>query len=454
MAGYPVPAFLCPRCAPIIRGHNSAMGGIRTVRRELRDDWIRSVEAPASGRLEVWDTRLSGLSFRLTARGAGTWALRTRTRDGKQTRVTLGTWPAVGTVEARKRAIAALAAVQGGADPSAEKRVAKQARRERAAEATVAMRLKNWRDAHATGPRAWSDRYAREVARVCGRDIEPSLGNRILRETVRSDWTRLVAARRAKAPAMAALLYRILSAFLNHAEAQGWIEVSPLPRKGAAMLAPPPASRARVLSDEELLEVIAAARTERPPTRAFVLLLILCAVRATEAAGIASSELDLAAGRWCLPVGRTKNKRSYTVPIPAELADLLRTLLPEGGEADGSYRLLGHKGGAFQGFGKLKARLDERIASARKAEDPARMPMAAWRFHDLRRTARTGMTRLGVPRDHAEMAINHISGRSALERTYDRHDYAAETIKALETWQQHVSRLEASAPAAVMARRR
>ncbi len=51
--------------------------------------------------------------------------------------------------------------------------------------------------------------------------------------------------------------------------------------------------------------------------------------------------------------------------------------------------------------------------------------MTDWRWHDLRRTARTGMTRLGVARDHAEAAINHVSGRSALERTYDRHDYAA-----------------------------
>ena len=51
------------------------------------------------------------------------------------------------------------------------------------------------------------------------------------------------------------------------------------------------------------------------------------------------------------------------------------------------------------------------------------------------------MTRLGVPREHAEAAINHVSGRSALERTYDRHDYAAEIVAALGRWQEHVARL-------------
>ena len=86
-------------------------------------------------------------------------------------------------------------------------------------------------------------------------------------------------------------------------------------------------------------------------------------------------------------------------------------------------------GGGLRGFSKLKARLD------------ALSGVADWRWHDLRRTARTGMTRLGVPRDHAEAAINHVSGRSALERTYDRHDYAAETAAALSRWQAHVAAL-------------
>jgi hypothetical protein len=54
------------------------------------------------------------------------------------------------------------------------------------------------------------------------------------------------------------------------------------------------------------------------------------------------------------------------------------------------------------------------------------------------------MTRLGVPRDHAEAAINHVSDRTALERTYDRHDYAPEVIAALEKWQAHVALLAAN----------
>jgi hypothetical protein len=58
------------------------------------------------------------------------------------------------------------------------------------------------------------------------------------------------------------------------------------------------------------------------------------------------------------------------------------------------------------------------------------------------------MTRLGVPRDHAEAAINHLSGRSKLERTYDRHDYSAEIVAALSRWQAHVAALVTVQPMA------
>ena len=70
-----------------------------------------------------------------------------------------------------------------------------------------------------------------------------------------------------------------------------------------------------------------------------------------------------------------------------------------------------------------------------------------WRWHDLRRTARSGMSRLGVDSRAASAALNHISDRSKLERTYDRYDYQTEAIAALQRWQAHVAALVAEAEA-------
>lgn len=446
--------ILCPRCAP--KGDSGAQAGAASgsgrMKRDLNDVWLRRVKPPATGRLEIRDEEVAGLVLRITASGARTWSIRTRTKDGKQTRPKLGSYPSMGIAAARKAAKLAIAGIMNGADPVEERRAARDARRTRLAEATVSERLAEWQVTRETSvERPWSDRYATEVARLCRHDVQPRLGKRALADTTRADWTSLVAAKRKDAPAMAAALYRVVSSFLGHAEAEGWIAAPLLPRKGAAKLAPSPAARARVLTDSELTEVWHVAGAQSPKARAFIRLLILTAAREMEVADVATGEIDQASGRWRIPGTRTKNGQGYTIPLsPLAMAEI-EAVWPKHGERAGpDWRLLGAiAGNGFRGFSKLKARIDAVIVSARaEAQGAKEQPLAPWRWHDLRRTARTGMTRLGIVRDHAEAAINHVSGRSTLERTYDRHDYAAEIAAALSRWQAHVAALVSAQPVA------
>jgi integrase len=435
----------------------------------ITDAFLRTLAPPPKGaRLEVRDTTEAGLILRMTHGGAATWSVRGRVgTDGRHSRVKLGTWPALGISAARSEARKARGILETGADPVAKKRAVREARKatkeaEKAAEGeTVSARLLEWQRARLGDPAApWSPRYAAEVVRVCDKAIVPALGAKLLRATTREDWTALIQGRKADAVARkakpkkgepakrgapakggagaAAFLYRTASAFLNYAEALGWIAAPMLPRKGAATIAPPPPDRARVLTDAELAAIWRAADREPPKLRAFTRLLILTAAREREVADMVASEVDLEAARWTIPGARTKNRTGYVLPLsPLALAEL-RTVWPNE-EPEARDFILGRTAGnGFRGFGKLKMRLD---AASR---------VQGWRWHDLRRTARTGMTRLGVPRDHAEAAINHISGRSALERTYDRHDYAPEVIAALTLWQAHVAGL-VSASAEVVA---
>ena len=408
------------------------------MRKDITDAWLRTVKPPAQGRLELRDARVASLVLRLTPSGAATWSIRTRTANGKQTRPKLGTWPAMGIADARKAAMAALVAVQGGADPVEEKRAARAARKAEDSELSVKDALAAWRAAKATNANApWSASYAREVARVATHDIVPRLGKLKLARTTRADWAGLISAKRKGAPSMAAALYRIVASFLGHAEAETWISSALLPRKGAARLAPMPPARERVLSDAELRAVWLAADREPPKLRVFIRLLILTGAREGEVADISAGELDLAAGRWSIPGERTKNRKGYVVPLsPLALAELRVVWPAEEPEADA--KLLGRVAGSgFRGFSKLKERVDLALAAASK-----RLNQSApepWRWHDLRRTVRTGLARLGVPPHHAEAAINHVSGRSKLEQTYDRHDYAEEVIAALTRWQAHVA---------------
>lgn len=62
-----------------------------------------------------------------------------------------------------------------------------------------------------------------------------------------------------------------------------------------------------------------------------------------------------------------------------------------------------------------------------------------WTWHDLRRTARTGMTYLKVPEPDAEAALNHVSGKGKLVATYDLSGPSASAITALRVWQGYVA---------------
>ena len=72
----------------------------------------------------------------------------------------------------------------------------------------------------------------------------------------------------------------------------------------------------------------------------------------------------------------------------------------------------------FQGFSKAKARLD-RLSGVKE-----------WTLHDLRRTAVSGMARLGVAPHVADKILNHQSGTiSGVAAVYQRHEFLTERRK-------------------------
>jgi integrase len=398
-------------------------------------------------RVEIRDDDVSGLILRVAANGKASWFLRTRTQDGKQTRPKLGDYPGMGLSAARVEARKVLAQIQSGGDIVAEKRAKRAARATQLAEPTVADRFATWIEAKEKDPlKPLANRTAREYRRSFEHDVLPKLGKRPLRQVSREEWTALVAAKRKNAPSMASLLYRTISSFLSHAEAHGWIPAHPLPRKGLNRLAPPAKPRQRTLDNEEIADVMRASDLLSDKTRTFVRLLALTGVRETLVANIKVGDVDLEAGIWTAPAEEgSKNYEERRVPLCALALEALRRIWPTDDVSD-DYKLLGFvAGGGFQGFSKLKVAVNQHIADlrAKVASETGTLagPMPPWRWHDLRRSVRTGMSALGVPKDIAELAVGHISGRTAVVRTYDTYDFADEIHDALVKWQAAVARL-------------
>ena len=94
-------------------------------------------------------------------------------------------------------------------------------------------------------------------------------------------------------------------------------------------------------------------------------------------------------GTWTIPHGRYKTKIDHAVPLSTAAKALIEAMPKRGIPI---FTTNGKT--SFSGFSKSKRRLDARMAELRaKANEP---PIEPWVLHDLRRTARTLMARLGV----------------------------------------------------------
>jgi integrase len=188
-----------------------------------------------------------------------------------------------------------------------------------------------------------------------------------------------------------------------------------------------PASRDRVLSDEEIVKFWSA--TETPTSFHRILrLLLLTGCRLREVSDLRWSELSADRATIELPPNRTKNKRRHTVELPA-----LAHAILAGTPANGGELVFGQDGDRpLAGFSHWKRQLDGVLG------------IPSWKIHDLRRTTATVMATIGVAPHIVEAVLNHASGfRSGPAGVYNRAPYAAERKAALERLAHHIEALVA-----------
>jgi integrase len=193
-------------------------------------------------------------------------------------------------------------------------------------------------------------------------------------------------------------------------------------------------ARERTLTDDELRAVWRATDGDRGPFGPFVQFLLLTGARRSEAAAIARSELNGA--DWTLPGTRNKTKVDLVRPLSAAaLVSLGR--LPKIGQGDLIFTPDGKR--PLRSFGKSKRKLDKAILQDLRKADPEAKPLPRWTLHDLRRTARSLMSRAGVPSDHAERSLGHVM--PGIRGTYDRHEYHEEKRRAFEALAAQIERI-------------
>jgi integrase len=365
----------------------------------------------------IWDPALPGLGIRFRNGGgkvSKTWAVQYRV-GGRQRRESLGDVRKVVLADARKIARQRFAKVELGVDPAAERAAS------RGAQYTLSDAVGGYLEAKRA--RLRPNTYG-QVERYLLVHWAPLLGRPLIAIGRADIATCLTAMTRARGRAAAGQARRTLSALFTWAAKEGRCESNPVaftndPAEGSK-------PRQRVLSDEELATVWHACGDD--DFGRIVRLLVLTGCRRDEIGGLRWDEINSDTGQLSIPGVRTKNGHALDLALPAAAMDILRSVP----RRDGAY-VFSKKGGGFQGWAYAKIALDQRIHLM------TGKPLAAWRIHDIRRTFRTGLSRIGIPPHVAERAINHAKG--GIEAIYDKHRFEIEIKEALERWALHVTTL-------------
>ncbi len=186
--------------------------------------------------------------------------------------------------------------------------------------------------------------------------------------------------------------------------------------------------RDRTLDDAELRAVWRIAEQRADPFASYIRFLLLTAARRDEARELTWDEIK--DGMWTLPAVRNKTKQDLVRPLSKKALTLIASQ-PRIGGSPFVFSVSGK--GPIASLSRYKRDLDD---AAGVAEN--------WTLHDLRRTARSLMSRAGVNSDHAERCLGHVIG--GVRGTYDRHEYLAEKRHAFEALAAQVERIVTPPP--------
>jgi len=393
-------------------------------------------------RREIPDGGCRGLHLVVQPSGAKSWALRYRSR-GRTVKFTLGpvlvgagaesdNAPQLDTplslAAARELATRTLREVQAGRDPAEAKR--RRREQQRAAEADT-LQAVGEEFLRREGPRlrTLSQRKA---------DLEllyPSLGRLPIDQIRRGQYKRVFdAIADQRSLKRAARVQRATKALLNwHGGRSDYVSVLTGTK---ALISISEHARSHVPSDDDLKAIVLAAEQDKL-FGSYLLFTLMVAARRSESAGLRRSELSPDGRVWIIPAARYKSKRDTVVPLSVAAQRILAAMpvLP-----GGDYVFSADGASALGNWDARKTRFD------------AACGVRDWVIHDLRRAARTLLSRAGVSSDIAERCLGHAM--VGVRGTYDRYAYESEKRHAFEALAAQLERIVRPPAATVVPIRR
>ncbi len=397
-------------------------------RRQLTDEGVMAQTPPGNGQLDIFDTRQPGLILRVNYGGRKTWlaryyrrGVRVVEKDGAEVRKkvsipmlhVLGRYPTLKVKEARAAALKFLADPQKALTGVGSKDTFKEVAQDFLKRHVEANKLRTQAD----------------IERLLRTYVYPAWEDRPFREIRRGDVARLLDHIQDKhGPRQADMVLAIVRKLMNWHQSRNEDYVSPIVR--GMKRTNGETRRKRILTDEEIRVLMKAAK-EAGTFGAIVQVLLLTAQRREKVATMKWA--DIRDGVWMISTERREKANAGSLKLPLAVLALIEAqprimdnpyVFP--GSRQGQRRRQLAKEGrpekleppAFNSFSQRKKELEKKLP-----------PMEQWTLHDLRRTAKSLMSRAGVRPDISERVLGHaIPG---VEGVYDRYEYADEKADAL-----------------------
>ena len=353
---------------------------------------------------DYWDESLPGFGVRVHHSGRKAYFVR-YTVEGKRRRMNLGTYPALRLADSRERAKETIGRIAGGADPQAKRQADREAE-------TFGELAAEYLERHAK-PKKKSWKEDERVIRV---ELLPAWKNRKAKKVSRRDISDLLDGIVERgAPTMANRTRALISKIFNFGMGRDIVEFNPC--HGVPMPAKA-RQRDRVLDDDEIRRFWHVLSYVEPILAATFQMRLLTAQRGVEVLKMRWENIH--GDWWTIPAEVAKNGLAHRVPISPQVRELLEELRDLTGHSVWVFASIQKKGSHL----KTVTRAAQRIAQAADLKD--------FTSHDLRRTAASHMTSMGIPRLVVSKILNHAE--SGITAVYDRHSYDAEKREALIRW--------------------
>lgn len=370
--------------------------------------------------------------------------------DGRMRQIKIGQWPALSMAMAAARWQELKSQRDSGGDPARDKKAKRVA--VIANTYTVADLVADYVAGHlavnreAKGAKAVAARLVIAIAPIASNPAV-SVTRRIAFDLIASLADTPVAARSVRNELGAAWNLALDAGKLTEDAPNWWRQIlsGKLRSKGAVRDGQHKGTAKRVLSDAELVTLLTVDLTRfSQQVQDFLIIQLWTCTRGAEIVQMHRSQITQESDGWwwTVPKAMTKGRNraqaaDLRVPIVGRALAIVQRL---GGEwLFPSVSRAGVTGPQTQTYMQSKVYYMQPYAKVKPEHIRERLTVTHWSPHDLRRTGRTALARLGCPTDVAESILGHV--RPGVQGVYDLHSYDSERRAWLQRWADHLESL-------------